>query len=120
MVDFIIFIDWIFIYPIYIVWCYAAFIAKIIGIQRFTKIAAELRPFVVPSIVFHIVAHILEGRYMEQWGWFLAIMDALMFLIWHFYKDVGDDDRWKKRRRKVAEKVKSLSNGRLVVVPNHG
>lgn len=120
MVDLIIFIDWILIYPIYVVWCYAAFIVKFFGFQRFVNIAAELRPFVVPTIVIHIVAHILDGKYMEQWGWIIAITDALMFLVWKWYKDVGDDDRWKKRKRKVAEKVKALSNGRLVVVPSHG
>jgi len=35
---------------------------------------------------------------------------------WFMFKDEGDD-RWKRRRKKVAEKVKALASGRLVAVP---
>lgn len=119
MVDTIIFIDAFIGYQIYVLWCWSAFFVKLFNIERLTRIASELRPFVLPSIVLHIVSHIFQGLYLESFGWMRAILDLMMFLVWHFYKDVGDDDRWKKRMKKVAGKVKALASGRLVVVPNH-
>lgn len=63
---------------------------------------------------------------MAVWDVSTAIPDAVYWLpfywaadlIWIFIlsKDLGDDDRWKRRRKKAAAKVKEVA-GRLVVVP---
>lgn len=55
-------------------------------------------------------ANFIDGLYWLPIIWGVDLM-------WlHFIKDLGDDDRWKKRRQKVTAKVKEVA-GRLVVVP---
>jgi hypothetical protein len=71
----------------------------------------------------------LEGRFFYKWlGYpYLIVYNALtndwlaagiwslnLVIAWTIGPD--DDDRWKKRRKRLAGKVKAL-NGRLVVVP---
>lgn len=76
-------------------------------------IVSELRPFYLPATLVIIAVHSLRG---ELLGW-NAPIDALRILNWFFYKDEGDDGRWKRRRAKLAAKVRALASGRLVAVP---
>lgn len=87
--------------------------------QRFLRphrwLAAELRPFYLPAALIIISDDVVTGR---LWGSGWAIFgDAALLACWWLYKDVDDDDRWKRRRAKVVGKVKALASGRLTVVP---
>ncbi len=75
---------------------------------------AELRPFYLPAATVLLAVHVMRG---EALGW-TGISDALQYLNWWLLKNVDDpDDRWKRRRKKAADKVKTLASGRLAVVP---
>lgn len=73
---------------------------------------AELRPLYLPSVLLLIGNDAMHGEIV---GW-NALWAALCLVNWWFLKDVDEDDRWKRRRRKVAEKVARMGS-RLVVVP---
>lgn len=51
----------------------------------------------------------------EMVGW-NAFFDALKLVNWFQLKDVDEDDRWKRRKAKLASKV-AKRGGRLAVVP---
>lgn len=75
----------------------------------------ELRPLYLPAVV---VAHVSASALVD--GPAPAISTAFSLNTWFFLKDRGgDDDRWKRRRRKAAEKI-SRVGGRLAVQPVHG
>lgn len=76
------------------------------------RLFAELRPFYLLAVLVSIADLALNG---EMLGW-NTVFCALNLACWWIYKDADDDDRWKRRRRKVAEKVARLG-GRLTVVP---
>lgn len=68
---------------------------------------------VLKIAITNSVYYIIDG------GWGMAFYPIVMLcdLLWFlFIKDLGDDDRWKKRRKKAVAKVKEVA-GRLVVVP---
>jgi hypothetical protein len=70
----------------------------------------ELRPLYLPAHVIVVAYQLAHGSP----DWFNAVLGfALAWVIWQV-KD--DDDRWKRRRRKVAEKVEA-AGGKLTVVP---
>lgn len=49
-------------------------------------------------------------------AWLLPII-WLVDLVWIYWaRKLGDDDRWKKRRKKAAARVREVA-GRLVIVP---
>lgn len=74
---------------------------------------AELRPFYLPAnAVFAISGFLISP-------WTLGgsvIATGLGLMVWHLGKDVDDDDRWKRRKAKLAAKV-FRKGARLVVVP---
>jgi hypothetical protein len=76
---------------------------------------AELRPFYLPACVVGVLETVLAG---EGGGFWIWVGHALQFACWWIYKNVDDDDedRWKRRKAKLKEKVAQLG-GRLVVVP---
>jgi hypothetical protein len=75
---------------------------------------AELRPFFLPASVVLVAIHTGNG---EIQGWWTALNDGCRFGLWFIYKDFdNDDDRWKRRRTKLAEKIQRIG-ARLVVVP---
>jgi len=82
-----------------------------LGIQRW--LWAELRPFYLPAVFIGIARDVLSGDII---GW-SALWDGFALLNWWIYKDIDDDDRWKRRKAKVTGKVKALASGRLTVVP---
>lgn len=73
---------------------------------------AELRPFYLPAVVVHIVNLSMLGQVL---GW-NSFFIACTVLNWWLLKDADDDDRWKRRKRKLAEKIER-QGARLVAVP---
>ncbi len=73
----------------------------------------ELRPFFMPSASIVL----LDSMLTFDWWWLSVLMFLLDYFLYKLTKHINDD-RWKKRRKKVTEKVKAL-NGKLVVVPNN-
>jgi len=73
---------------------------------------AELRPFYLPAVAVLITNHVMAG---EMIGW-NTFAHTCQIANWFFFKDVDDDDRWKRRKAKLAEKIERRG-GRLVVIP---
>ena len=73
---------------------------------------AELRPFYLPATFIYVAVDVAHGRI---WGLDM-VFHVCYVLNWFLFKDVDDDDRWKRRRRKVLEKIRATDRG-LVVVP---
>lgn len=73
---------------------------------------AELRPFYLPCTFFHITYLAMTE---PMWGWNI-VNTFFQLLNWFLYKDVDDDDRWKKRKAKLVEKITRIGS-RLVVAP---
>jgi len=80
--------------------------------KYFLVMFAELKPFYLPAIMFMMAKEI--GTHTTNW--FSPIDYACAIILYHLLKNVDEDDRWKKRRKKLTEKVKAFG-GRLVVVP---
>lgn len=71
---------------------------------------AELRPFYLPATVF-VIAHSLPHQH-SPWD---LIGDAFAAAC-YWVCTLDDDDRWKRRRKRVADRIKATVAG-LVVVP---
>lgn len=75
-------------------------------------IRMELKPFSLALLL----ADYLPGIATDPGPW-RYIGFALGLWCWHFYRhDKDDDDRWKRRKRKLAQKAAEVG-GRLVLVP---
>lgn len=77
-------------------------------------LASELRPLYLPAVVLQIAADAMAGRLL---GW-NAFFHGFALLAWWIFKDEGDD-RWRKRRKRIREKV-ARRGARLVVIPAGG
>lgn len=78
------------------------------------RILSELRPFYLPAVAvaYGIELYQMHGNPWDP-GWILGL--AVSIGAWFWFKDMGDDDdRWKRRLRKLAGRV-VVSDGRLVV-----
>jgi len=73
---------------------------------------AELRPFYLPAVILRIGLLVMSG---EMLGYNTLYMAAAL-ANWFLYKDVDDDDRWKRRKAKLVEKIQR-QGAHLVVVP---
>jgi hypothetical protein len=82
---------------------------RLLQISR--TIWAELRPFYLPMVCCLIAKHVMEGVMLDY-----SLSHAFQLLNWFAFKDIDNDDRWKRRKKKLTEKVKERA-GRLVVVP---
>jgi hypothetical protein len=70
----------------------------------------ELRPLYLPAHMIVVAYQLVHGSP----DWLNAVLGfALAWVIW---KVKDDDDRWKRRRKKLAEKVEAVG-GKLTVVP---
>jgi hypothetical protein len=70
-----------------------------------------------PSLVYVIAAPVLDvlsgvGDH-HWWTPFLYVWNGW---IWWAYRNAGDDDEWKRKAKRLAEKVKQVGT-KLVVVP---
>lgn len=74
----------------------------------------ELRPLYLPAVLIAFAADSVLGHPSMAWRAFNLVMNILN---WFLYKDKGgDDDRWKRRKAKLGEKVTRVGS-RLTVVP---
>jgi hypothetical protein len=99
-------------------WTIAGFALRYFGgagrdLWVFRGIWAELKPFYLPAVAVLLVDHIATG---QIYGW-QVLFDVCYVANWFFFRNADDDDRWKRRKDKVAGKVKALASGRLTVVP---
>jgi hypothetical protein len=80
------------------------------------RVYHELRPFYLPAVAAsHVIAVWLDGR--DGMSYFTLAVDLLCWVA--FRNSGGDDDRWKRRRKKLADRV-SVVGGRLAVVSASG
>lgn len=79
------------------------------------NIYLEIKPFYLSVVIVYITSLSVQGKMLNGWN----IWSSFIWLVcWWVYKNVLDDDnRWKKRKKKVLDKVRRLGS-RLVVVPN--
>lgn len=73
----------------------------------------ELRPFYLPLAV----GNLLAANYASSHNPSGYIVFGLMLINWFQNRDIDDDDRWTRRRRRLAERVTATGEGRLIVVP---
>lgn len=83
--------------------------------QMFREMCLELRMPMLWSVPWVMVGHIRWEGMNPIFKVFFLLID--MYWAYIAYKD--KDDRWKKRRKKLLEKV-SVQAGKLVVVPVTG
>lgn len=74
----------------------------------------EVRPFYLFLLLFDVVITALFQPSVPVWLNALSLLVGLF--CWRIYRDIDDDDRWKRRKKKLADKVKAIGT-RLVVVP---
>lgn len=73
----------------------------------------EIKPFYWPIALIHQIDRWLDPNEHIS----IKIVGAILtFLTWQVFKNVDDDDRWKRRKQKLLEKVK-VEAGKLVTVP---
>ena len=75
----------------------------------------ETIPTMQPGCLYILAYEMMTDR--EPWSLGVYILTALMVPIYRRDHEDHKDDRWKRRRKKVAAKIKALASGRLVVVP---
>lgn len=82
------------------------------------SIRAELHPFRWFLCVAAYVLYPIAYAGSAPW-WTHGIFLVQMLNCWTARHDNDDDDRWKRRRKALADRVSEIG-GRLVVVPNTG
>jgi hypothetical protein len=94
-------------------------VTKALGRQphRFLfRIWWELRPFYLPAAAIRCgIGMVLADGWVKGLYPIVFLVDLV---IWRINKNLGDDDDdpWKRRRKKLAEKVEAVG-GKLTVVP---
>lgn len=76
-------------------------------------VRAELRPFAPFLAVIPFLILVLAGG-AGRWGW--IVVPIRLWCWWMYRNDKDDDDRWKRRKEKLAAKISEVG-GRLQVVP---
>lgn len=77
----------------------------------------ELRPLFLPAAAtVYVTDAIGEGTFIDGMRIFGF---ACQIFIWVYYRKFDDDDRWKRRAKRLAEKVEAAGH-RLTVVPVGG
>ena len=108
---------------------YVAWVASGVGILIAQQMGAEprdilrdlyheLRPFYWAAVIAMHIDPITKGgapAYLLNWVHYLGWGGHVW--IWLVYKDIDDDDRWKRRRKKLAEAVKRVGDRLVVTFP---
>lgn len=81
-------------------------------LQGARAIWAELKPFYLPAYGYWLITNVLQGQVLGV----RLITLVCGLLNWYFYRNLDDDDRWKRRKARAVEKIKRMG-GRLVAVP---
>lgn len=84
--------------------------ARVLAACRF--IFHEGKPLYLTSLLVSAAKQAPSG----EPSWLTALWLASMVWLYSVYRDADDDDRWKRRKKKLKDAVKAL-NGRLVVAP---
>ena len=75
-------------------------------------IRAELKPFALPFLLVGQAPDLIGDP--DFWDYlFFAIA---LYCWWMYRSDEDDDDRWKRRKQRLADKVAEVG-GRLTIVP---
>jgi len=87
--------------------------------EIFRTMFHETRPFYWPAVIVVDLEAIINGdggpaAYWTDWLHYLWL--GCQVLNWYWFKNIDDDDRWKRRRAKALEAIKSVG-ARLIVVP---
>lgn len=109
-------------FTVFLVWVWASLINSVVRIRRpeadrsaLRWLHNELRPFALPALVLSQVADILAGHHQGVIGNIVFAINVVNW--WLIRRDRhDDDDRWQRRRDRLAGKVAEV-DGRLVVVP---
>lgn len=64
-------------------------------------------------VCLYLLLHLLRDGTLHPWQWF---SNAFSFLGWWVFRDVGDDDDYKKLKKKLKDKI-AVRKGKLVTVP---
>lgn len=73
----------------------------------------ELKPFYLFMAITRFGIHCLDLR---PELWIHAAIFGMDLFNYHRYKNYDDDDRWKRRRRKILDKI-TITDGKLAVIP---
>jgi hypothetical protein len=82
-------------------------------------IRGELGPFILPAILIGYGAMVARGHLtgaVEGFDWVAACLLAIMLFNWWTCRKHGDDNRWRRRRRKATDRVRAAAS-RLIVEP---
>jgi len=103
-------VTWIFVagyLAVYFVWVAGRpKVAAAFGLPPLVRtLSAELHPFIPGMVVVGFVA--LQDQPFAARAC-TAVVTAYQLVLWLI--DPGDDDRWKRRRRKIAAQLRSLTS----------
>lgn len=77
-------------------------------------IFCEVKPF---FRTFAILIGLYHALPLQPFSWLSVLVTALQLAYFHIFKDLDDDDdRWKRRRQKLLDKV-TITGGKLAVIP---
>lgn len=98
----------------FVVWETCVFIHELTPRDRLvwaqaTALGAELRPFILPAILAQYLT-LATGLPL----WLAALAPTTELIIWFPARHLPDDDRWRRRRRRVGDRIRQLV-ARLVV-----
>lgn len=95
-------------------WIFTGVLIKVHAAGRTARaVFHELKPFFWPAALLGYLCEIV--RFGKPFDPFNLVAMGTCVLAWFMLRN-ADDDRWKRRRRQVAEKVAQVA-GRLTVVP---
>jgi hypothetical protein len=77
-----------------------------------SNLGAEIHPFIPYILVIDLAVDVWGETLLE--GWPAYLFKAMAFMIW--LTERNDDDRWKRRRRKLRARLER-AGARLIVVP---
>jgi len=78
----------------------------------FRTLRAELKPFALGLYL----ASELEAMSSDPGFWTYLFFAIGLYCWWAYRSDKDDDDRWKRRKQRLADKVAEVG-GRLTIVP---
>lgn len=93
---------------------YQAFAGRPNARAAMGEILNMFRPFYLPAVAVYWGINMPGDKGINLWidGFCLGVD----LLIWVWYRNLGDDDRWKRRKRKAVEAIRRVG-ARLVVQP---
>lgn len=103
----------------FVVWSWTLIIWQLKGSDKTNRayhFLQETRTAFKVALVIKMAIHNPQTYIPDSPEWLPLVWGSDLAWIWIVSRVFKDDDRWKKRRKKAAAKVRELA-GRLVVVP---